>query len=37
MPEAAGRIGAVETFEEPRSIAAQLRALVEMPERIATR
>ena len=33
MPGAAGRMGAVEAFAEPRSIAANLRKLVEKPER----
>ena len=31
MPAAAGRAGAVETFADPRSIAASLRKLVERP------
>lgn len=35
MPDAAGRLGAVQAFAEPRTIAAQLRKLVEQPERIA--
>lgn len=35
MPGAAGRLGAVESFAEPRSIAASLRRLVDRPERIA--
>ena len=34
MPGAAGRMGAVETFADPRSIAASLRKLVERPERM---
>ncbi len=33
MPGAAGRMGAVEAFADPRSIAASLRKLVEKPER----
>ena len=35
MPGAAGRLGAVETFADPRSIASTLRTLVERPERMA--
>jgi two-component system, chemotaxis family, protein-glutamate methylesterase/glutaminase len=34
MPEAAGRMGGVEAFAEPRAIAGYLRKLVEQPERI---
>ncbi len=34
MPGAAGRMGAVEAFADPRSIAASLRKLVEKPERM---
>lgn len=34
MPDAAGRMGAVEAFAEPRGIAAHLRKLVERSERI---
>jgi two-component system chemotaxis response regulator CheB len=34
MPEAAGRMGAVETFADPRSIATRLRTLVAQSERI---
>ena len=34
MPSAAGRLGAVEAFADPRSIAASLRKIVEKPERI---
>ena len=34
MPAAAGRAGAVETFADPRSIAASLRKLVDRPERM---
>jgi two-component system, chemotaxis family, protein-glutamate methylesterase/glutaminase len=33
MPDAAGRMGAVEAFAEPRNIAETLRKLVEKPER----
>lgn len=33
MPDAAGQMGAVESFAEPRSIAAHLRRLVTKPER----
>lgn len=33
MPDAAGRVGAVEAFAEPRGIAAHLRKLVERSER----
>lgn len=35
MPEAAGRAGAVESFGEPRGIAAQLWQLFQKPERTA--
>jgi two-component system, chemotaxis family, protein-glutamate methylesterase/glutaminase len=34
MPGAAGRMGAVEAFADPRSIAVSLRKLVERPERM---
>jgi two-component system chemotaxis response regulator CheB len=34
MPGAAGRMGAVEAFADPRAIAASLRKLVERPERM---
>ncbi len=33
MPDAAGRLGAVQSFAEPRKIAAQLLKLFEKPER----
>jgi two-component system, chemotaxis family, protein-glutamate methylesterase/glutaminase len=33
MPGAAGRVGAVEAFADPRAIAASLLKLVEKPER----
>lgn len=35
MPDAAGRLGAVETFGDPRRIAQSLRELFEKPERTA--